>query len=56
MMILEKFNSSDSGDSNDQSLIYIYRRDFDNNITFNVNAIKEDLLNLTTSKVDIFCL
>jgi len=56
MMILQKFNSSDSGDANDQSLSYIYTREFSNNITFNVSAIKEDLLNLTTSKIDIFCL
>ncbi len=55
-MILQKFNSSDSGESNDQSLSYIYRRDFDNNITFNMSAIKEDLMNLTTSKIDVFCL
>lgn len=54
-MILQKFNSSANGD-NDDSLSYIYSGNFDNNITFNVSAIKEDLLNLTTAKVDTFCL
>ena len=56
MMVLQKFNSSENEDSNDDSLSYTYRGDFDNNITFNVSAIKEDLSNLTISKVDIFCL
>jgi hypothetical protein len=34
----------------------VYSGEFNNNITFNVSAIKEDLLNLTTSRIDVFCL
>ena len=56
MMILQKFNSTEIQDSNDDSLSYVYSGEFNNNITFNVSAIKEDLLNLTTSRIDFFCL
>ena len=56
-MILQKFNSSDDSDSsNEGKLSYKYSGDFDNEITFNVSAIKSDLLNLTTSSVDVFCI
>ena len=55
MLVLQKFNSSANGD-NDDSLSYIYSGDFVNNVTFNVTTLKKDLMNLTTARVDKFCL
>ena len=55
MLVLQKFNSSANGD-NDDSLSYIYSGDFVNNVTFNVTTLKQDLMNLTTARVDEFCL
>ncbi len=55
MLVLQKFNSSANGD-NDDSLSYMYSGDYDNRVTINESTLKKDLMNLTTARVDEFCL